>query len=129
MIYRVANHVVRMYDNRFFLDESTINVTKLRWSFEKSHQSKLLGSLSCTNKLINICGNQIKLVIAFQVKEARKFSLEVDSCQDVGVIDQVSICVRYVRNGMVNERLLCMTPIRTTTGRQYFELVKTELIK
>lgn len=84
-------------------------------------------SITTINKFINICGNQIKLAIAFQVKEACKFSLEVDSCQDVGVMDQVAICVRYVRNGIVYERLICMTPIRTTTGKQYFELVKTEL--
>jgi len=68
------------------------------------------------------------LAIASQVKEAWKFSLEVDSCQDVGVMDQVAIFVRYVRNGIVHERLLCMTPIRSNTvGRQYFELVKTIL--
>lgn len=99
---------------------------------ETHHNTKGLGNLvtflskTTINKLINICGNQIQLAIASQVKEAWKLSLEVDSCQDVGVMDQVAICVRYVRNGIVHERLLCMTPIRTA-GRQYFELVKTIL--
>jgi len=58
--------------------------------------------------------------IASQVKEAWKFSLEVDLYQDVGVMDQVAICVRYVRNGIVHERLLCMTPIRNTAGKTIF---------
>jgi len=51
------------------------------------------------------------LAIASQVKEAWKFSLEVDLCQVVGVMNQVAICVRYVQNGIVHERLLCVTPI------------------
>lgn len=73
-------------------------------------------SKTTVNKLVNICGNQVKLAISNQVKEAKKFSIEVDSCQDVGVVDQVAICVRYVRNGLVNERLISMIAIQNTSG-------------
>jgi len=66
----------------------------------------------------------VKLAISNHVKEAKKFNIEVDSCQDVGVVDQVVICVRYVRNGLVNERMISMIEIHNTSGRQYFEIIK-----
>lgn len=81
-------------------------------------------SKTTVNKLVKICGNRVKLAISNHVKEAKKFSIEVDSCQDVGVVDQVAICVRYVRNGLVNERLISMISIHNTSGRQYFEIIK-----
>lgn len=76
-------------------------------------------SKTTVNKLVKICGNRVKLAISNHVKEAKKFSIKVDSCQDVGVVDQVAICVRYV-----NERLISMIAIHNTSGRQYFEIIK-----
>lgn len=43
-------------------------------------------------------------------------------------MDQVAICVRYIRDGIFNERLISMMAIHNTSGRQYFELVKNVLI-
>ena len=56
------------------------------------------------NKLICCLEKQVQTSIATEVKQA--FSLEVDSTQDVAVLDQLAICVRYVHNGRVKTRLL-----------------------
>lgn len=41
-----------------------------------------------------------------ELQEAQIFSIMVDSTQDVAVMDQLAICVRYTIHGRLNERLL-----------------------
>lgn len=53
------------------------------------------------NKIIKIIGNLIKKKIADEVINSKIFSLEIDSTQDVSVIDQLSLCIRYVYKGEV----------------------------
>lgn len=48
------------------------------------------------NKIIIIIGNLPKKKIAQEVIEAKIFSLEIDSTQDVAVMDQLSLYIRYV---------------------------------
>jgi hypothetical protein len=48
------------------------------------------------------------LAITSQVKELQKFSLEVDSCHNIRIINQVAIFVKYVQNGIMHEQLLPM---------------------
>lgn len=51
----------------------------------------------------------------------------MDSCQDVGVVDQAVICVRYVKNGIPQERAISMVPVRKSTAEDYRALVTHEL--
>ena len=60
------------------------------------------------NKLINIIGSLIKETIVEEVLECRKFGIEVDSTQDVGIVDQLAIYLRYVKDGEAKERLLAV---------------------
>ncbi|XP_022816963.1 uncharacterized protein LOC111349884 [Spodoptera litura] len=84
-------------------------------------------SKTTINKLINICARQVKLEIVKEIQAAKSFSLNVDSCQDVGVVDQAAICVRYVKSGIPQERMLSMVPVRKSTGEDYRALVSNEL--
>uniref|UniRef100_A0A6P7H0E8 Uncharacterized protein LOC114349311 n=1 Tax=Diabrotica virgifera virgifera TaxID=50390 RepID=A0A6P7H0E8_DIAVI len=52
-----------------------------------------------------------------------------DSTQDVAVMDQLAICVRYVVQGKVYERLLEMTVIDDSSGQALYERITSELAK
>ncbi|KAG5870890.1 hypothetical protein JTB14_006728 [Gonioctena quinquepunctata] len=51
------------------------------------------------NKILYIICRLIQVRIADEIKRASMFSLQIDSTQDVAVVDQLSICVRYVFDG------------------------------
>ena len=73
-------------------------------------------SKTTVNKLINIIGSLIKETIVEEVLEYRKFGIEVDSTQDDGIVDQLAICLRYVKDGEAKERLLAMCDSSSSTG-------------
>ncbi|XP_025192694.1 uncharacterized protein LOC112592760 [Melanaphis sacchari] len=96
---------------------------------KKSGRGSLLTFLSKTtvNKVVIIIGNLISAFIAEDVIAAKAFSLEVDSTQDISVTDQLSICVRYVLNGEIYERLIKMYAQYDSTGKAQYDLIKAEL--
>lgn len=105
---------------------------------EKSNkQSKGRGSLvtflskTTVRKIIIIMGNLIKNKIAQDVISAGMFSLEVDSTQDIGVLDQLCKCVRYVdiknTRSKVRERFLKMVSLTSATGEAQHKIIKEEL--
>lgn len=67
--------------------------------------------ISLRNKIKNEIGQQ-------------KFSIQIDSTQDIGVIDQVSICVRYTANGEIHERLFAVVQVKSSTGKELYKLIK-----
>ncbi|KAL4090887.1 hypothetical protein QTP88_025646 [Uroleucon formosanum] len=79
------------------------------------------------NKIIIIIGNLIKKKIADEVINAKIFSLEIDSTQDVSVMDQLLLCIRYVYKGEIQERFLNMLEVKSSTGEEQYKLVKKSL--
>lgn len=75
-----------------------------------------LFSKTTLNSVIDTIGNEIKKVVAKEVKEAGMFSVQIDTTQDVSCHDQCSIVVRYVLNDKVNEKLLAIVRCHSTTG-------------
>ena len=76
-------------------------------------------------------------VIAKMVKDTKlnevleaggKYGILLDSTQDISVIDQVCIGIRYVLNEP-KEHLLCVTPSLSGTGEGLFQLLKNTLEK
>src|SRR5678816_3608235 len=57
------------------------------------------------------------------------FIVMVDSTEDVAVMDQLAICVRYVFQGKIYERLLEITVVDDSSGLALHELIKSELAK
>lgn len=53
----------------------------------------------------------------------------VDTTQDVAVMDQLAICIRYVLQGTVYERFLSLTVVEDTSGAALYEHINTELSK
>lgn len=68
-----------------------------------------------------------KKKIAQEVIEAKIFSLEIDSTQHVAVMDQLSLCIRYVLKGEVQERFLKMIEVKSSTGIEQYLFVKENL--
>ncbi|KAL4100994.1 hypothetical protein QTP88_021015 [Uroleucon formosanum] len=58
------------------------------------------------NKIVLVIGNLLQEKIVNELKEAQSFSILVDSTQDVPVLDQLAVCVRYVLKNNVYEKLL-----------------------
>lgn len=67
--------------------------------------------------------------IVKEIKECIKFSIMIDSTQDVSVMDQLAICVRYIFNGVVQERLLNLVVCHNSSGIGLFNLLKEEIKK
>ena len=102
---------------------------------ERNPESKGRGGLvtflskTFINKLIKYLAIQIQLDIASEIHQAGIFSIEVDSTQDIAVMDQLALCVRYVHNGHVRVRLLTLSVAQKTTGEALYLQIKEELGK
>lgn len=59
----------------------------------------------------------------------QKFSLQVDSTQDVSVSDQAAIYIRYIYNGEITERLFAVLKIIDSSGEGYYEMLKNLFLK
>jgi len=103
---------------------------------EKNKSKKGRGSLLTffskhfiNEKLIIPIGQSIQNRIVNEINESRKFSIMIDSTQDISVLDQLAICVRYIYNGIVQERLLSLIVCSDSSGLGLFNLLEKELLK
>ncbi|KAL4132621.1 hypothetical protein QTP88_009743 [Uroleucon formosanum] len=89
---------------------------------DKNKQNRGRGSLitfmskSIVNKLIIIIGNSLQNIILNEIKESSIISVMVDSTQDVAVMDQLAIVVRYIIEGNIFERLLKLVVVKDSSG-------------
>uniref|UniRef100_A0A803KFL2 DUF4371 domain-containing protein n=1 Tax=Xenopus tropicalis TaxID=8364 RepID=A0A803KFL2_XENTR len=86
-------------------------------------------SKTTINNLIILMGMMVKQRISQEVTDAVKFSVEMDSTQDVGVMEQCSIILRYVRERDVHERLIALINVKSTTGEALYLSLKEQLEK
>jgi hypothetical protein len=84
-------------------------------------------SKTTISKLIGIMKDIIQKTISKEVQEAKIFSVEIDTTQDVSCQDQCSIILRYAHNGLVCERLLFFVKATSSTGEGLFDLLKANL--
>lgn len=84
-------------------------------------------SKNFVNKVIQIIGAYGRNKILTDIHNSIIFSLMVDTTQDVAVMDQLTICFRYVLEGAVYERFLNVTIVEDTSGAALFEHIQTEL--
>ena len=78
-------------------------------------EKKLENSFHFVRKKVQ-CSVQIQLRIAREMTIANHYSIEVDTTQDIAVIDQLVLCVRYVFEESVKIRLLRMINVKKSTG-------------
>jgi hypothetical protein len=75
-------------------------------------------SKSTIDYIINIIGNEIQNIIASEVRQAKFYTVQIDTTQDVSTKDQLSLVFRYILNGIAHEKLLSMTPASSSTGKK-----------
>ena len=57
------------------------------------------------------------------MKDSRWFSVLVDETTDVGTVDQMTFCIRFVENGKVHEEFLQFIPITDMTGKGLADVI------
>ncbi len=94
---------------------------------KKSGRGNLVTFLSKTtvNKIIQIIGNEIKYLIANDIKKAGIFSVMMDTTIDITSYDQCVITLRYVFQGVVHERVIGLKKMTSTTGQCLFDTLKS----
>jgi len=100
--------LISKYDNVLQQHLNTsIKLSKKNKS-KKGHGSLItfLSKHFINDNIIVPIGQAIQNIIVKDIKECQKFSIMIDSTQDVSVMDQLAICVRYVYGEKVSERLL-----------------------
>ena len=88
-------------------------------TLSKNSQLRLtLLSKTTINYLIDIMANLIKKQIVAEVCEAKMFSIEIDSTQDISVADQMTIILRYMptEGKIPKERLFSVVQCKSSTG-------------
>ena len=63
-------------------------------------------SSTIVEEFVELMENQVRNTIIYEVKEDAYFSLSVDSTPDRSHLDQLTVIIRYVRNGEQVERVL-----------------------
>ncbi|XP_048512595.1 zinc finger MYM-type protein 1-like [Athalia rosae] len=69
-------------------------------------------SANICNEFISIMGKQVLMKIVDELKAAKYFSISVDSTPDLSHVDQLTVIVRYVNDGIPVERFLQFLPIK-----------------
>ena len=90
-------------------------------------RSRIIGNIfeqDYTSKLIGIVKDIIQRAISKEIQEAKVFSVEIDTTQDVSCQDQCSIILRYAHKGVILERLLFLVKAESSTGESLFNLLK-----
>jgi hypothetical protein len=96
---------------------------------KKSLTSCGMGSLvtllfeTTVNKIVLSIMKSIRDRIKLELGE-RNFNLQIDSTKDVGVIDQAAMCIRYIYEGEVKERLFALLKMVDSSGNGYYDMLK-----
>jgi hypothetical protein len=81
-------------------------------------------SKSTVNKILSIIGEQVRSKILHEVREAKMFSIELDTTQDVTAVDQMAVCLKYLKGEEVQDRFVALIDIRDSTGAGIYSAVK-----
>ncbi|XP_029341086.1 zinc finger MYM-type protein 1-like [Acyrthosiphon pisum] len=80
-------------------------------------------SKNTVNKVILSIVKSIRDKIKLELGE-QHFSLQIDSTQDVSVVDQAAVCIRYIYEGEVKERLFALLKVVDSSGNGYYNMLK-----
>lgn len=76
----------------------------------KGHTSYL--SANICNEFIDIMGKRVLNEILAELRNAKYYSISVDSTPDLSHVDQMTFVIRYVHEGNITERFLEFIPIQ-----------------
>ena len=97
---------------------------KLDDFLEKHHQWT---SPRVQNEILSIVSKFVLDHIVDQIKKAGPYSIIADETSDISNVEQVSLYIRFVHNGEINEKFIGFMETPSTTGVSLFNLIKTAL--
>lgn len=68
-------------------------------------------------------------LISEEVKDAQIFSIQIDTCKDISVKEQLSLILRYVKDGKIYETFAGFLERSKTTGLALLQIVEAHLLK
>lgn len=80
-------------------------------------------SANICNEFILLVASRIEQKIIDEIRDAKYYSLSVDSTPNVSHTDQLDFCVRYVENGAPVEHFLSFIPIEEHTAESLSDVV------
>ena len=84
-------------------------------------------SKTFVQKIILCLSNQIKSQIANEIKSAKSYSIEVDTTQDISVVDQLALCGCYVYEDIIKVRLLKLAVAEKTSGEALYDYITNQI--
>ncbi|EFN63408.1 Zinc finger MYM-type protein 1, partial [Camponotus floridanus] len=85
-------------------------------------KASFLSSTIC-EELIEIMGKKVFMGIIAEVRQAKYYSISIDSTPDVSHVDQLTFIIRYCKNGKSVERFLKFIPIYGHDAENLCEVV------
>lgn len=92
-------------------------------------------SSTIVEELIELMADQVRTTIVSELKEAKYFSVSVDSTPDLSHVDQLTVIVRYLLHGKAVERFLSFLQLESHTAENlasnlltYFETQKIDFM-
>jgi Domain of unknown function (DUF4371) len=85
--------------------------------FSKLHTNANYQSPEIQNKLISVVGAAITDMIVKDVNESVMFSIMADEARDVSCSEQMSTCIRYVKDALVFERFVKFVNVQKLDAR------------
>lgn len=85
-------------------------------------------SKTTVNYIVEALSQIIKSIISKKVEKAGMYSVQLDTTQDIKVVDQCSIIVRYVTDIKIYERLIAMVK-RTSKSIDFVNLLLNNITK
>ncbi|XP_065319253.1 zinc finger MYM-type protein 1-like [Gordionus sp. m RMFG-2023] len=121
---------------RDHLEKAILKSKRRKDTLKLSNKSKSKGrgslitllSKTTVNKVIDAVLDQIRNLIKKEIGNKR-FSLQMDSTQDICVYDQATICLRYIYNGKITERLFTLTKVTNSSGKGFFDILSECFLK
>ena len=86
-------------------------------------------SKTAVTKLINITREVIQSAIVSEVNEAKMYSVQTESTQDIASVNQSFIIIWYAYKGELVERLLFLVKTQGNSGENLFDLLNDSLAR
>ena len=97
---------------------------------KNSASNALYTSKTVQNELIVICGDIIRNKILAKVRQAKYFSIIADEATDVANDEQLSICIRYVEEGVPQEKFIAFHEcVSGVTGEAISENISSQTLR
>ena len=77
------------------------------------------------NELIDIVAKQVQSLITSEARASGPISIIIDETSDISRLEQVSFCLRYVKEGATKESFIGFYSTNSTDGESLYTLVKT----